>query len=102
MLRIVAYAVMNWGVEVVRDYCHVTGKYRGAAHRNCNLNYKPMEIIPVFFHNLRGYDAYHIMSAIGKFKHKKLMCIPQKYKKHISFSFGKLTFVDTFQFMSTS
>ena len=90
------------GVEVVRDHCHVTGKYRGAAHSNCNLNYKLMERIPVFFHNLRGYDAHHIMSAIGKFKHKKLTCIPQNHEKYISFSLGKLTFVDTFQFMSTS
>ena len=24
----------------VRDHCHYTGKYRGAAHRNGNLNYK--------------------------------------------------------------
>ena len=24
----------------VRDHCHYTGKYRGAAHNNCNLRYK--------------------------------------------------------------
>ena len=24
----------------VRDHCHNTGKFRGAAHNNCNLRYK--------------------------------------------------------------
>ena len=24
----------------VRDHCHFTGKYRGAAHNNCHMNYK--------------------------------------------------------------
>ena len=28
------------GDENVRDHCHVTGKYRGAAHFNCNCNCK--------------------------------------------------------------
>ena len=28
------------GDEKVRDHCHITGKYRGAAHFSCNANLK--------------------------------------------------------------
>ena len=54
----------------VRDHCHVTGKYRGAAHSYCNLQLgvKPDKtIIPVVFHNLRGYDSHLIMHAEGNY-----------------------------------
>ncbi|VVC41594.1 Ribonuclease H-like domain [Cinara cedri] len=39
-------------VKKVRDHNHLTGKYRGAAHSICNLNYKVPRFIPLFFHNL--------------------------------------------------
>ena len=90
------------GVYRIRDHCHVTGKYRGAAHNACNLNMKQRERIPVFFQNFRGYDAHLIMEAIGKIKHKKISCILQNHEKYISFSMGKLEFIETFQFLSTS
>ena len=53
----------------VRDHCHITGKFRGSAHQECNLKLriKPEDIIiPVIFHNLRGYDSHFIMQQIGK------------------------------------
>ena len=28
------------GDDKVRDHCHITGNYRGAAHNECNLNYR--------------------------------------------------------------
>ena len=31
--------INNNNEEKVRDHCHVTGKLRGAAHRNCNVNF---------------------------------------------------------------
>ena len=40
------------GVKV-RDHCHITGKYRGYAHRDCNINVKLNHKIPVVFHNLK-------------------------------------------------
>ena len=45
--------------EKVRDHCHFTGKYRGAAHVTCNLDYSFRYFkIPVFFHNLKNCDAH--------------------------------------------
>ena len=35
----------------VRDHCHYTEKYRGAAHDICNLIYKIPKEIPLVFHN---------------------------------------------------
>ena len=35
----------------VRDHCHYTGKFRGAAHSECNLSYNVPKKIPIVFHN---------------------------------------------------
>ena len=32
--------------QKVRDHCHYAGKFRGAAHSICNLNYKAPQEIP--------------------------------------------------------
>ena len=55
----------------VRDHNHATGEYGGAAHATCNLNKRRSTHIPVFFHNLRGYDAHLIMQDIHRHSGKK-------------------------------
>ena len=50
----------------VRDHCHYTGSYRGAAHNNCNLKYRIPSHIPIVFHNLSGYDAHLFIRELGK------------------------------------
>ena len=102
----------------VRDHCHITGKYRGSAHQECNLKLRinPEEIkIPVIFHNLRGYDSHFIMQEIGAIVKKHaytkngkeikmdINAIPNNMEKYMSFMLGNhLTFIDSFQFMSSS
>ena len=54
----------------VRDHCHITGKYRGSAYRDCNINVKLNHKFPVVFHNLRNYDSHLIMQELGKFNLK--------------------------------
>ena len=45
----------------VRDHCHITGKHRVSAHRDCNINVKLNDKIRVEFHNLKNYDSHLIM-----------------------------------------
>ena len=46
----------------VRDNCHYTGKFRGAAQNICNLRYKIFNEIPVIFHNRSTYDDHFIIN----------------------------------------
>ena len=99
------------GIDRVRDHDHLTGDYRGAAHNECNLalKYKKVNdklvfsfVVPVVFHNLRGYDAHVLMESLGKYKKRRLSCIPNNSERYISFSLGTLRFIDSFQFLGTS
>ena len=106
----------NWKV---RDHCHYTGLYRGAAHNNCNLKYKIPKYIPIVFHNLSGYDAHLFIRQLGeKFQTKDIGVIAENKEKYISFNVkidvqlemdGKpvtkkieLRFIDSFRFMASS
>ena len=90
------------GADRVRDHCHITGKYRGPAHNECNLNYKFTSRIPVVFHNLKGYDSHLIMQGLGKLKGRKINCISNNAEKYITFSIENLEFIDSLQFMNSS
>ena len=73
------------GKDRVRDHCHITGKFRGAAHNSCNLNCCLPRIIPVIFHNLQSYDAHLFIKKIGNLK-GEFKCIPNTEEKYMSFS----------------
>jgi len=81
------------GEDKVLDHDHLTGAYRGAAHNDCNLNYKIPKHIPVIFHNLAGYDAHLFIKNLGVTE-GKVDCIPNNEEKYISFK--KSIVVDTF------
>ena len=73
------------GPDKVRDHCHYTGKYRGAAHNKCNLKYRKPNFTPVVFHNLSGYDAHLFIKNLG-YDLGNINCIPNNEEKYISFT----------------
>ena len=110
------------GNDRVRDHCHYTGRYRGPAHNNCNLKFRKPKSIPVFFHNLTGYDSHLFIKKLGSpDKKENIDCIPNNEEKYISFSKTikvgmywdkktatqkdktfKIVFKDSFKFMGSS
>ena len=69
--------------EKRRDHCHVTGKFRGVAHWDCNINFQLTEKVLVIFHNLRGYDSHLIFNELDKFD-GKISIIPNGLEKYMA------------------
>ena len=69
----------------VRDHCHFTGRYRGAAHNKCNLTYRKPNFTPVVFHNLSSYDSHLFIKNLG-FSEGNIDCIPNNEERYISFT----------------
>jgi len=67
----------------VRDHCHLTGRYRGPAHSNCNLNYKESFCIPIVFHNFSDYDSHFIIEKIATAIEGKIELLPITKEKYI-------------------
>ena len=84
----------------VRDHCHITGKCRASAHRDCNINFKLNCKTPIVFHNLKNYDSLLIMQELGKFNMKRSV-IPNGLEKYMSFSYT-FSFAGSFRFLSSS
>ena len=108
------------GEDKVRDHCHFTGQYRGAAHNSCNLQCRKPLVLPVIFHNLQGYDAHLFIKQLACLP-GELNCIPSTEEKYISFSkkikvdeyrsrrngetiplYFEISFIDSFKFLQTS
>ena len=62
----------------------ITGKFRGAAHKSCNLNFKLTKNVPVIFHTLKGYDSHLIFNELDKFD-IKIKVIPNGLEKCMTF-----------------
>ena len=97
----------------VKDHCHSTRKFRGAAHSDCNLKYKVPNNIPIVIHNA-SYDTHFIINQLAEEFKGELDCIGENMEKYITFSVPikkcndcktitkRLMFIDSFRFMSAS
>ena len=92
--------------DKVRDHCHLTGKYRGAAHQLCNINVKQEQsnFIPFAFHNLSKYDCHLFFKRLIEKKNDKVKfdVIPKTDEEYISVSYGCIRFIDSFRFLTSS
>ena len=73
-------------MQKVRDHSHYTGKYRGAAHSNCNLKYRIPKTIPIVFHNGFRYDYHFIIKELAREFKYYLHCLGENTEKYITFS----------------
>ena len=66
----------------VRDHCHFTGKFRGAAHSICNLHYKVPQEIPVKIHDGLVYIWKNILPFQFQLKKNMIMImVKQSHSK---------------------
>ena len=101
----------------VKDHCHYTGKFRGAAHSACNLNYNFQKEIPIIIYNA-SYDTHFMLNQLAiEFKGEP-NCIGDNMEKYITFSVPiekeainngnektityKLKFIDSYRFKENS
>ena len=86
----------------VRDHCHISGKYRGSAYIDCNINLKLNHKIPAIFYNFKNCDFHFIRQELDKFN-LKINVIPNGLEKYTSFTiYNKLGFIDSFLFLNSS
>ena len=110
------FDISNKKHHKVRDHCHYTGKYRGAAHNICNLRYEVPKEIPIVFPNGSTYDYHFIIKELVKEINGNFECLGENTEKYITFSVPikkkienkdleityKIKFINIYRFMSSS
>ena len=91
-------------VDKLRDPCQITGKSRGPAHQNCNINVAWKKAIWVHFyftHLIIRTVIYFFEKLVVKKNDKvKFDIIPKTNEEHISVKNGCRRFFKTYRFLS--
>ena len=109
--------------QKARDQCHFMGKYRGAAHSICNLEFNVPNEVPVVFHNGSNYDCHFIIKELVNEFEGHFECLGKNTEKYKIFSVSaekeitkidkdgnesvviisyKVKFIDSARFMASS
>jgi hypothetical protein len=109
----------------VKHHDHITGNFIDTLCSDCNLKYQYKRFLPVYIHNLKGYDSHLFVKSLYQYGYKpeekgsNISCIPNNEERYISFSklikvdeyekdgivkpvMFEIRFLDTFSFMGTS
>ncbi len=70
----------------VVDHCHISGKFVGAAHAECNYKKQTKHFVPIYFHNLSKYDSHMILTILNLFGDGRIKIIPKTEEEALSFS----------------
>ena len=88
--------------DKVKHHNHFTGNYHSPLCTNCNIQIKDKIKIPVFFHNL-NYDKNIFFKSLYHYENiKEISILPDNEENYKCFTIGKLHFLDSFKFMSSS
>jgi hypothetical protein len=89
--------------DKVRDHCHVTGIYMGAAHNICNILRNERKKIPMFCHNFTGYDGHFLIQKLGgdeRITH--LNALAYNTEKFRTIEVNSYIFLDSLSFLNAS
>ena len=95
---------------IVKDHCHLTGRFRGLAYNSCNLNTRKAHtsFVTILFHNFSGYDFHLIFEKLVNMATEKNIkinendIIAKSSENYISVKIGCLKFLDSYRFLDAS
>ena len=88
--------------DKVRDHCHITGKFREAAHIECNSKLRMPRKLAIIFHNLEGYYGHLIFRELNNFKDIDIQVSPKTDERYMSIIVNNIIFLDSLQFLKAS
>ena len=87
-------------MDKVRHYFHVTGRFRGVAHKKRNINLRLPRKLPIILHNLQGYDGHIIFKELNNFD-VDIGLIPKGLDKYMSIAVNRdINFGDSLQWFT--